>query len=498
MARRIRVHVPLLLLTISGALAATSAAVELLDQPDARWRQGPVKYILTKDEDAQFRKLKTDEERKAFVDQFWQKRDPSPGTPANEFKEAYARRLSLVDEKFAAPEGRGWEEDRGKVVLLLGAPDEVEVRQSPAAGSGPSSDSADQSDSATRKKVTFTYKREIVPGAPVPLKLEFAQESSGGYRLLSRFDSTHPRLTGLEPVPIAVAPAPAASPEPAAAPPAPTEPPAPATPQQALMEEVLASPSPTAKIPLAARLDYYKTSEAETLATLTVAVQRPASAEPLILAARVVKPEAEPVLRLEKDTIFTPAPENASAAPGSDLVFQAGHNIEPGTYALVAAAKDPLTGDVGFVQQSIEVPSFRQETLQISSVTLAKKVERIAAPGSPTRFILGNFRVVPAPRAQFRAGDDVWIYYQIYNTASDPNTGQPKLKTTYRYEKVEKAANRLLGGRPVEQNTGGTVQSYAVTVQPQWPAGNYQIVVKVEDLVAGTSASATVPFSVVK
>ena len=39
---------------------------------------------------------------------------------------------------------------------------------------------------------------------------------------------------------------------------------------------------------------------------------------------------------------------------------------------------------------------------------------------------------------------------------------------------------------------------YAVGVQPAWPAGDYQVIVKVEDMIAGTSVSSSVPFSVVK
>jgi GWxTD domain-containing protein len=488
---------PILLAAVS-VWAAGDPAVELLDRPDAKWRQGPVSYILGKDEDAQFRKLKTDDERKTFIEAFWSRRDPTPGTPANEFKDLYARRLSLAVAKFSPPDGRGWEEDRGKVVILLGAPDQVEIRESQAPGTG-----ADSDGSTPTKKAIFLYKDEVLPGIPAPLKLEFIQESGGGYRLLTRFDFGDPRVTGLTPLPVKApppaAPAPtapiAAAPQPAA-----PEAPPPSTPQQTLMEEVLGGPTPASKIPIAARLDFYKTTEGGALATLTLAVKKGAAAAPDLLAARILKGGDEAVAKLERENSFEAAQENASIAPGADLLFQAVRDLDPGKYSLVAAAKDTSTGDVGFVLlQSIEVPDFHGETLQMSSVTLARRVERLpSAPGAGARFTLGNFKVLPAPRAQFRAGEDVWVYYQIYNTASDPASGQPKLKVTYRYEKVEKAGNRVLGGRPIEQKVSNTVQMYAVGVQPAWPAGDYQVVVKVEDLVATTSVSSTVPFSVVK
>lgn len=490
----------------SAALTAASSS-ELLDRADTRWRTGPVRYLLTREEDAAFKKLKTDEERKAFVEEFWTKRDPTPGTPANEFKDAYAQKLGLVDQRFGPPEGLGWEEDRGKVVLLLGVPDSVEVREGQSSGG----DSGAGESSAPRRKATFVYTREVVPGAPSPLRLEFAQESGGGYHLLTRYDFSHPRMTGLEPIAPAPAQAPAAgapgapgaapSGEPAAAPepsPAP-EPPAPPTPQQELMDQIVAGTTPPQKLPIASRVDYRKTSGGGTNAMLTLAVRKPASAEPVILAARIQVGDDEPIAKLDRENSFAPLADNASAAAGADLLFQAVRDLPSGKYSLVAAAKDTGTGDTGFVLTTIDVPDFHQEALQLSTVTLARKVERLKAPAEPgSRFVIGNFTVVPAPRAQFKAGEDVSLHYEIYNTASDPTSGQPKLKVSYRFEKIEKAKNIVLGGRPIEQPANSAVQVYAVQVQPAWPAGEYQVVVKVDDLVAATSATTTVPFSVVK
>jgi hypothetical protein len=151
------------------------------------------------------------------------------------------------------------------------------------------------------------------------------------------------------------------------------------------------------------------------------------------------------------------------------------------------------------VLQNVEVPEYKDPGLCLSSVTLARKVERLAGTAAPSaRFVFGSSKVIPAPRPVFKAGEDVWLYYQVYNTANDPASGHPKIKITYRWEKVEKAGNRLLGGRPIEVSADSNVQAYSVTVQSAWPAGDYQVVVKVDDVVASTSATAKVPFSVVK
>lgn len=65
--------------------------------------------------------------RRAFLREFWNKRDPDPGTAVNEAK---ARLLSLVEEakrRYAEPGRAGHLSDRGRILLTYGEPDEVET-----------------------------------------------------------------------------------------------------------------------------------------------------------------------------------------------------------------------------------------------------------------------------------------------------------------------------------------------------------------------------------
>lgn len=67
--------------------------------------------------------------REQFVDEFWQKRDPTAGTGENENKIEYERRLNYVEKWFREGGRPGWETDRGKVYLLLGEPDSRSTEQ---------------------------------------------------------------------------------------------------------------------------------------------------------------------------------------------------------------------------------------------------------------------------------------------------------------------------------------------------------------------------------
>jgi GWxTD domain-containing protein len=95
-----------------------------------RWLNEEVVYIIEDAERRAFTNLTTDEERQKFVEQFWERRDPTPGTPENEFKEEHYRRLNFVNSRFASPAVAGWKTDRGRIYISFGPPEEIDSHQS--------------------------------------------------------------------------------------------------------------------------------------------------------------------------------------------------------------------------------------------------------------------------------------------------------------------------------------------------------------------------------
>src|SRR4029077_10150474 len=67
----------------------------------------------------------TNEEREQFIESFWQRRDPTPDTVENEFKEEHYRRIAYANERFASGVP-GWRTDRGRIYIIWGPPDELE------------------------------------------------------------------------------------------------------------------------------------------------------------------------------------------------------------------------------------------------------------------------------------------------------------------------------------------------------------------------------------
>jgi len=94
-----------------------------LETPYRKWLNEDVAYIITDEERAAFKRLATDEEREQFIEQFWLRRDPTPDTVENEFKEEHYRRIAYANEHYASGIP-GWKTDRGRIYITYGPPDE--------------------------------------------------------------------------------------------------------------------------------------------------------------------------------------------------------------------------------------------------------------------------------------------------------------------------------------------------------------------------------------
>jgi GWxTD domain-containing protein len=100
------------------------------ENPWRKWLNEDVVYIISDEEKVAFERLNTDEERQHFVEQFWARRDPTPGTAENEFKEEHYRRLAFANRHFASKQQPGWKTDRGRIYIRYGPPDEIDSHPS--------------------------------------------------------------------------------------------------------------------------------------------------------------------------------------------------------------------------------------------------------------------------------------------------------------------------------------------------------------------------------
>jgi GWxTD domain-containing protein len=108
---------------LTTALSISDERIERLPEIHRNWLEKEVVYIISDVEKEAFLRLESEEERAAFVDVFWRKRDLNPATSDNEYRTEHYRRLDYANEFFGRDTFReGWRTDRGRFYILLGEP----------------------------------------------------------------------------------------------------------------------------------------------------------------------------------------------------------------------------------------------------------------------------------------------------------------------------------------------------------------------------------------
>jgi GWxTD domain-containing protein len=104
-----------------------SLAVEDLQRAEA-----PLTYIARAGELSAWSDKLTPAAKRRFLTQFWIARDPTPGTPRNERREAFYESIDYANRTYREG-GRnpvaGWRSDRGRIYAKYGAPEEILRRQ---------------------------------------------------------------------------------------------------------------------------------------------------------------------------------------------------------------------------------------------------------------------------------------------------------------------------------------------------------------------------------
>jgi GWxTD domain-containing protein len=107
-------------------LAAFAAPAGALSSELVAWGAGPVSFLMTESERATWQAIVDDDAAREFVATFWSRRDPTPETPENEVRDEYQERVAWAEKFLSTPDASGAMGDRGRLLIVLGAPSKVE------------------------------------------------------------------------------------------------------------------------------------------------------------------------------------------------------------------------------------------------------------------------------------------------------------------------------------------------------------------------------------
>jgi len=469
------------------------------DAPVERWREGPVRYLLGKDEDDTFRALTTDEARAGFIQTFWARRDPIASTPENEYRSLFYARVADANRVFMDSTKPGWKTDRGKIYILLGPPDDFEQPQS--------------RNVFAPDAITWTYRNRRLVGIDALPIIRFVKDATGEYRLADNLV-----LSSIEnPISIAF---------------------------QTQAMQMKSLPEPTKVLdtivstrtlfdasPFRTHSDFLRATDGGTFAVLTLGVKPdlllqaaqekaaggPAGAAPgsvpgpqpaaagarFEVVARLVggRPDL-PTYDFAGSSELRAGPEDSASDASGYLLFQGGQVVRPGPYAAYYGVVDRPTGEVFSFKEQVEVPDLHEERFRLSALTLASRLERVerAAGGYSTPFVLGGLKAIPRPDDMFHNGEDFACYYQIYGSETDPIDGRPDLDLEYQFYAARDSGPGGLVfaplGKPIRlTRQRSQVQGYAIPIK-DWQRGTYRLRVQVTDNVGDRQTTGEVSFRV--
>ena len=448
------------------------------DAPTELWREGPVRYLLSKEEEDAYRALSTEEERATFIRKFWASRDPNASTPDNEYRSQFYARVGEANILFTDSPRPGWKTDRGKIYILLGPPDDLEQVQS--------------RDNFAPDAFVWTYRTppggEHINALPV---VRFVKDATGEYRL-----STEVFLPGFETTPGITFQLQAMQMK--------------SLPQQTkVLDTIVSARTASESGPFRTHGDFFRGGDGNTFTILTLGLKTDLLAGPSVAGAPLETPAGEPFTvpaRFEALARLVGAspglPTYDFAGPhglrGGDpdpvldgsgyRLFQGGLSVRPGAYTAYYGVVDHGHGDqVYSYRESVLVPDLRADRLGLSRITLTSLLQRVERIGNvyTTPFVLGDLRVVPRPDDVFRNGQEFAFYYLIYGPATDPIDGRPDLDVEYRFFVAQDDGQGGLKfvtlGRPIRlTRQRSQVQGYTLPLK-DWRPATYRLRVEVKD-----------------
>jgi GWxTD domain-containing protein len=168
--------------------------------PYSKWVNEDAAYIITNQERDEWKKLATDEQREQFIKDFWERRNPTPGSSTNPYKEEHYRRIAVANTRFKAGIS-GWKTDRGRMYITYGPPDEMESHPSGGSYTRP----AEQGGGTTNTYPFEKWRYRFIEGMGNNIIVEFVDTAMNGEYRLSTDPSTKEKLlSSSQPQPLQV------------------------------------------------------------------------------------------------------------------------------------------------------------------------------------------------------------------------------------------------------------------------------------------------------
>jgi GWxTD domain-containing protein len=490
-----------------------------------KWLEEEVPYIITNEERAAFKKLSTDDEKEQFIEGFWERRNPNPGSPENEFKEEYYRRIAYANEHFASGIP-GWKTDRGRIYIMYGPADEVESHPSGGDYTRPIEEGGGTTSTYPFEQWRYRY----IDGIGTNIILEFVDPTmTGEYHLTidpgekdALLHVPNAGLTDMEAMGMAskadrftrtdgmtIGKSMGGEPE-------------------SLNEftrldlyakifnppevkfkdlkAVVTSKISAQLLPFDVRTDFIRVTDETVLTPVTIQVAyRDVQFQNkdgvmhgvMDIYGQLTSLGGRNVNTFERSLVLDVPEHEFQRALERKAVYQEAVPLRPGRYKLSLVMKDNLSGHMGSMEIGLVVPRFEEDKLSNSSLILADLIQPLPTNQVGTGpFVIGGTKVRPSVNQTFTRDQNLGIYMQVYNLGLDAKTHKPSLDVEYDLLKDGKS---LLAQAEDAAKLKDASQQF--TLEKQMPLrvlqpGKYTVQIKVTDNIKKQTVSPSTTFEV--
>jgi len=498
-----------------------------------KWLDEDVRWIITDEEQKAFKLLSNDEERDQFIEAFWQRRDPTPDTIENEFKEEHYRRMAYANEHFAAGIP-GWKTDRGRIYVMYGPADEIESHPSGGTYDRP----MDEGGGTTSTFPFEDWRYRYLEGIGQEVIIEFVDTCMcGDYHMtmdrsekaallyapiagLTLYEqmgmaSKADRFTGGGLERLGAGPF--------------------NTNNQAKqfdrleqfyklqkppavkfkdLEEVVSHKISVNLMPFDVRTDFVRVTGDTVLVPITIQVKNRditfvnkdgVQRGTVNIFGRVTTLTGKIVQTFE-DTVQVDVPaELLPKVTENSSVYWKALPLRPNLYRIDVAVKDVNGDRSGLWSSRLPVPSYDDDRLASSSLIVADTMQPVSTKEIGTgMFVIGNTKIRPRVASangkpvSFKRNQKVYFWMQVYNLGMDDKTHKPS--ATVEYNVINAATNKAVIHTVESTDQMGNIGDQVTLEKPLSAAsldpGIYRIQIKVNDNISKQTVDPSATFAV--
>jgi len=498
-----------------------------------KWLDEDVRWIITDEEQKAFKLLSNDEERDQFIEAFWQRRDPTPDTIENEFKEEHYRRMAYANEHFAAGIP-GWKTDRGRIYIMYGPADEIESHPSGGTYERPMDEGGGTTSTFPFEDWRYRYLEGIgqeviiefvdtcmcgdyhmtmdrsekdallyTPNAGLTLYEQMGMASKadrfsgGGLERLGtgpfNSDNQTKQFDRLEQFYKLQKP--------------------PAVKFKDL-EEVVSHKISVNLMPFDVRTDFVRVTGDTVLVPITIQVKNRditfvnkdgVQRGTVNIFGRVTTLTGKIVQTFE-DTVQVDVPaELLPQVTENSSVYWKALPLRPNLYRIDVAVKDVNGDRSGLWSSRLPVPSYDDDRLSSSSLIVADTMQPVSTKEIGTgMFVIGNTKIRPRVASangkpvSFKRNQKVYFWMQVYNLGMDDKTHKPS--ATVEYDVINAATNKAVIHTVESTDQMGNIGDQVTLAKPLSAAsldpGVYRIQIKVNDNISKQTVDPSATFAV--